>query len=110
MNWQTLRYGTLVVAGVAVTGTSIYVASRKQIKPVDVQILMEALEERTRAAHADTAPSPSIVTQSVQSWTPNTNGYTYEVPAGTNAPGSSNYLEYADIVDLVTTNDATGLQ
>jgi len=107
--WQKLRYGTLVLTGVAVTGTTIYVTTRNQMKPVDLITLMEGVEERQRAVNWNVAPSPVISTQQIHAWTSNTNGWTYPVPDGTNTPGASNYLVYAGPVDLVTTSDVTGL-
>ena len=98
-----------MVAGVAVTGTTIYTTTRNQSKAVDMIELLEAVEERQRAVDWNVAPGPTVSTQKIRSWVSNTNGWTYPVPAGTGAPSSNNFLTYAGLVDLVTTNDNTGL-
>jgi hypothetical protein len=111
LGWQKLRFGTLVVATVAITGTTIFQATRRTVKPQDIQALTEGVQERQRAIDVATAWSTvlaaGVSTQSVRYFTNTT--FTYDVPDGTNAPTSANYLSLAYLTNLVTTNDQLGM-
>jgi hypothetical protein len=108
--WQRLRYGTLVAAGVAVTGATIYLGARRTTAAVDLIELTEGLEERYRAVSAQSPSTFLVSTQQVDAWGINTNGWTYEDPgSGTNAPTTNTFLVWTGTVSLVTTTAYTAL-
>ena len=110
MIWQRLRYGTLVAAGVAVTGATIYLGARRTTAAVDLIELTEGLEERYRAVSAQSPSTFLVSTQQVDAWGINTNGWTYEEPgSGTNAPTTNTFLVWTGTVSLVTTTAYTAL-
>jgi hypothetical protein len=52
--YQTLKYGTRVLVGLAVTGATIYTVTRLQVKPVDFIEIMEGVRERQMIVSAIT--------------------------------------------------------
>lgn len=73
MIWQNLKYGWVVLAGIAVTGVTIFVSDneRKQVEQIDIIELILGIEERCAAAGIDglnyvkTIPTDSATTNTV---------------------------------------------
>jgi len=116
VGWQELRFGTLVVATVAIAGTTIYqfaehALTRRTVQPQDIIELVEGVQERERAAYVRSPWSEvlalGVMTQDVRRWS--VSGVEYDVPNGTNAPLTNNYLTYDGEIELVLTNIVVGV-
>lgn len=53
MNWTRIAYGTLVAAGLATTGTLVWVSHRPQVKAVDFIQIFQGAQERCLATQYD---------------------------------------------------------
>jgi len=101
--WQTLKYGTKVITGLAVTGTLIWFVTRTQIKAVDIIEIFQGTYERCLATRwSDDTFYPNVLT---------TVRY---LTFGTNDPSGLAYYTWTDTVHRITnyyktvtaTNDA----
>lgn len=109
--WQRLTFGTLVMAGIAITGVTIYQgAARRQVKPIDVIEIIDGAQERWAALQTGTALVYRVVTNQVDVWSADPAGLQYQVPNGTNAPGWTNYLTWSASTNYVTTNLYLGFE
>jgi len=109
MTWQRMIYGTLVVAGLSIVGTTIYKANRHYTAAIDLAVLVESTLEHQAAARTS-LPVLQTVTQQVTHWITDPSGLQYTVPNGTNAPTLVNYLVASGSNALATNYVRYGLQ
>jgi hypothetical protein len=96
LTWQQCKYGTAVLAGMAITGATIFLVAttRRQVEPQDVVELFEAVAER-RLALMSAWPAGAGVTQWVPTWAADPSSHRYPVHVASNVWGTTNYLVLA---------------
>ena len=104
MNWQQLKYGTVVAVGLATTGTLWYVRSDHTVYTRDMIEIWQGANERYWATWTPFSENLTTNCTTNITWTPSTLEYISETT--TNGPTFTNYLLRA--TNVVQTTNLSG--